>query len=115
MNSAPDCIFCKIVNGEIPADILFRSGEVLAFRDIAAQAPTHAIIIPIEHHENSAELAGQSPTLLAALFEAAAQIAQRENLDGYRTVFNTGASAGQSVFHVHMHLLGGRPFAWPPG
>lgn len=110
-----DCLFCRIITGEIPTDFLFRSENVLAFNDINPQAPTHVLIIPTLHVENAAALAQISPTITAELFFAAAQIASDRGLAGYRNVFNTGAEAGQSVFHAHLHLLGGRSLAWPPG
>jgi histidine triad (HIT) family protein len=111
----PDCLFCKIIEGEIPATIVHRNESVVAFRDIMPQAPTHVVIVPTVHVENAAGLARMSPVITAALFVAADEIAKAEGLDGYRAVFNTGASVGQSVFHAHLHLLGGRFFAWPPG
>lgn len=111
----PNCLFCKIIDGQIPADIIFRSENVVAFRDIAPQAPTHVLLVPTIHVENATALAQISPVIIAALCAAAGEIALAEGLDGYRTVFNTGASAGQSVFHAHLHLLGGRSFTWPPG
>jgi histidine triad (HIT) family protein len=111
----PDCIFCKIIEGQIPADIVFRNDNVVAFNDLNPQAPTHVLIIPTLHTENAASLAKISATITAALFTAAAEIAAERTLTGYRTVFNTGADAGQSVFHAHLHLLGGRGLAWPPG
>jgi histidine triad (HIT) family protein len=111
----PQCLFCKIIEGEIPADIVFRNENVVAFNDINPQAPTHVLVIPTLHTENAAGLAKNSGTITAALFTAAAEIAEQRGLGGYRTVFNTGAEAGQSVFHAHMHLLGGRELAWPPG
>ena len=85
----PTCLFCKIIEGDIPADIVFRNENVVAFNDIAPQAPTHVLM--------------------------AEQLSNERGLSGYRTIFNTGAAAGQSVFHAHMHLLGGRALAWPPG
>lgn len=109
------CIFCKIVAKEIPADIVFETINVVAFNDITPQAPTHVLVIPKWHHENAAELAALAPTTLAELFTVADQIAKERGLDGYRLAFNTGESAGQTVFHAHLHLLGGRPFGWPPG
>ena len=115
MAISPDCLFCKIIEGEIPAEIIYRNDNVVAFRDISPQAPTHVVIVPTVHSENAAALAQMSPVITAALLVAAGEIAKAEELDGYRTVFNTGASVGQSVFHVHLHLLGGRFFAWPPG
>jgi histidine triad (HIT) family protein len=111
----PTCLFCKIIEGEIPADIVFRNENVVAFNDIAPQAPTHILIIPTLHVENGAELAKASPTITAELFKVAEQLSSERGLGGYRTLFNTGAEAGQSVFHAHMHLLGGRALAWPPG
>ena len=111
----PQCLFCKIIEGEIPADIVFRNENVVAFNDINPQATTHVLLIPTVHTENAAGLAKISGTITAALFTAAAEIAEQHRLKGYRTVFNTGAEAGQSVFHAHMHLLGGRGLAWPPG
>ena len=111
----PDCLFCKIIEGDIPADIVYRNENVVAFRDISPKAPTHVLIIPTVHVENVAGLAKMSSVITASLFNAAGEIASTEGLEGYRTVFNTGASAGQSVFHAHMHLLGGLPLTWPPG
>ena len=111
----PQCLFCKIIEGDIPADIVFRNENVVAFNDINPQAPTHVLVIPTVHTENAAGLAKISATITAALFTAAAELAEERGLKGYRTVFNTGAEAGQSVFHAHMHLLGGRELAWPPG
>ena len=111
----PTCLFCKIIEGDIPADIVFRNENVVAFNDIAPQAPTHGLIIPTLHVENGGELAKSSPTITAELFKVAEQLSNERGLSGYRTVFNTGADAGQSVFHAHMHLLGGRALAWPPG
>ena len=109
------CLFCKIIAGEIPAEIKFQDEQVIAFADINPQAPVHFLIIPKSHVENAAVLAAQSPAALSALFAAADHLAGSEGLTGYRTVFNTGADAGQSVFHAHLHLLGGRGLAWPPG
>jgi histidine triad (HIT) family protein len=111
----PNCLFCKIIEGEIPAEIVFRNENVVAFNDLNPQAPTHVLLIPTVHTENAAVLARMSGTITAALFIAAAEVAEQRGLTGYRTVFNTGIEAGQSVFHAHMHLLGGRGLAWPPG
>ena len=110
-----NCVFCKIIEGEIPAEIVFRNENVVAFNDLNPQAPTHVLFVPTLHTENAAGVARNSPTITAALFLAADQIAQDRGLEGYRTVFNTGEAAGQSVFHAHLHLLGGRSMAWPPG
>ena len=115
MELKDDCIFCKIITGEIPAEIVFRSENVVAFNDLNPQAPTHVLLVPTIHTENAAGLAKISATITAALFSAADEIATERALTGYRTVFNTGESAGQSVFHAHLHLLGGRGLAWPPG
>ena len=94
---------------------MYRNENVLAFRDLNPQAPTHVLIVPTLHVKNVGELAKVSAVMAAALLAAAAQIANDEGLDGYRTLFNTGESAGQSVFHAHLHLLGGRTLHWPPG
>lgn len=104
-----------MASGEIPVDFVFESSNVFAINDISPQAPTHVLIIPKAHHENAAELSANAPDVLSEMHGAAAKIAADLKLDGYRSVFNTGASAGQSVFHAHLHILGGRPFAWPPG
>ncbi len=109
------CIFCKIANGEIATNYLYESEQVLAFNDLAPQAPTHILVIPRAHYENAAELAAADSATMSELFAAGRGLAAKLDLDGYRITFNTGANAGQSVFHAHMHLLGGRPFAWPPG
>ena len=101
--------------GEIPVEFVFESPSVFAIKDISPQAPTHILIIPKSHYENAGELAANDPAVLSQMHAAAAQIAEDLGLAGYRSVFNTGASAGQSVFHAHLHILGGRPFAWPPG
>ena len=111
----PDCIFCKIIEEQIPADIVLRNENVVAFNDLNPQAPTHVLLVPTVHTENAAGLAKISGTITASLFSAADEIAKERVLTGYRTVFNTGESAGQSVFHAHLHLLGGRVLAWPPG
>ena len=109
------CLFCKIIAGEIPAEIKFQDEQVIAFSDINPQAPVHLLVVPKLHVENAAELAAKSPAALSALFSTADHLAKVEGLTGYRTIFNTGANAGQSVFHAHLHLLGGRGLAWPPG
>jgi histidine triad (HIT) family protein len=113
----PDCLFCKIVAGEIPGQIVVRTDRVVAFRDIDPQAPTHVLIVPVDHRPNIAATAAADPTLVSDLFTMAARIAREEGVaeNGYRLVSNTGAGAQQSVFHTHLHLLGGRSFTWPPG
>lgn len=111
-----DCLFCRIVAGDIPADIVLRTDEVVAFRDIAPQAPVHVLVIPVDHHANMADLSATDPALASTLLQGVAQVAEQEGLAGqYRVVFNTGAQSGQSVFHVHAHVLGGRDMTWPPG
>lgn len=113
--SDPDCLFCKIVTGDVPADVVHETETTLAFRDIGPVAPTHVLVIPRNHHENAAALAKAEPETYVALARAAQEIAEVEQLDGYRLVFNTGASAHQTVFHAHLHVLGGRAMTWPPG
>ncbi|GAA1712022.1 histidine triad nucleotide-binding protein [Fodinicola feengrottensis] len=111
-----DCLFCRIVAGEIPATVVRDEARTLAFRDVNPQAPTHVLVIPKRHLPNAAAVLADDPTLLADLFAGAVEVAASEGLgDGYRLVFNTGESAGQTVFHAHLHLLGGRGFQWPPG
>jgi histidine triad (HIT) family protein len=112
-----DCLFCKIVSGDVPAKVVRDSERVLAFRDINPQAPTHVLVIPKDHHPTAAELAAADPELLAEVLGEAHRVAVDEGVDGtgYRIVFNTGAQAGQTVFHVHAHVLGGRGLNWPPG
>ena len=111
-----DCLFCRIVAGEIPADVVLRTNDVVAFRDINPQAPVHVLVIHVEHHVNIADLSANAPDLTAKVLDAAAVVAEQEGLgDQFRLVFNTGAEVGQSVFHVHGHVLGGRDFTWPPG
>lgn len=113
----PDCLFCKIVHGDIPATIVIRTDRVVAFRDIDPQAPTHILVIPVDHAPNLAATAAADPQLAGELFTTAARIAADEGIaeSGYRLVANTGAGAQQTVFHTHVHLLGGRSFTWPPG
>jgi histidine triad (HIT) family protein len=111
-----DCLFCKIARKEIPAKIVYEDDEIFAFEDISPQAPTHILICPRKHFASLNDAAGEDQTLIGKLHLVAAQIARERNLlDGYRTVINNGRGAGQSVFHLHLHLLGGRSFRWPPG
>ena len=111
-----DCLFCKIVAGDIDADVVHESDSTVAFRDLNPQAPTHVLVIPRSHHPDAASLAAGEPETVVGLFDAAAAIAASEGLgEGYRLVFNTGGRAGQTVFHAHLHLLGGRDMTWPPG
>lgn len=113
----PDCIFCNIAAGEMDADLVHEGEEVVAFRDINPQAPTHIQIIPRRHVAHIADFdPGEDLSWLSELFEVATMLAEREGLDdGFRLVINNGAKAGQSVLHVHLHLLGGRGLGWPPG
>jgi len=115
--SEADCLFCKIATGEIPAEIVKEGDDWVAFRDISPQAPTHVLIIPREHIATLNDAGDDKAGLLGRLFLAAKEIAAEEGVaeDGYRTVFNCNAGAGQSVFHIHVHLLGGRAMGWPPG
>lgn len=112
-----DCLFCKIVAGEIPATVVHQTPTTVAFRDINPQSPTHVVVVSKAHHRDAAALAAADPALAGELLLAAAAVAGQEGITetGYRLVFNTGAGAGQSVFHVHCHVLGGRPLSWPPG
>ena len=110
-----DCLFCRIVRGEIPAKLVAQTGACVAFRDINPQAPTHILVVPREHVPSLNE--ARDPEILGRMALLAAEIARDEGIAerGYRTVINTNAEAGQTVFHIHLHLLGGRRFGWPPG
>jgi histidine triad (HIT) family protein len=117
-----DCLFCRMVAGEIPADVVHETDRVLAFRDINPQAPTHVLVVPREHHATLGALTAADPALAAELVGAAHAVAVQEGLvtvdgaePGYRLVANTGPQAGQTVHHVHLHVLGGRGLSWPPG
>ena len=112
-----ECLFCAIVAGDIPSTEVLETDRILAFRDINPQAPVHVLVIPREHHANVAELAAAEAGLLADLIAHAHEVAEAEGIadGGYRVVFNTGPQAGQTVGHVHAHVLGGRPMLWPPG
>jgi histidine triad (HIT) family protein len=113
----PECLFCGIAAGQIPATIVAEGKRTLAFRDITPQAPTHVLVIPRDHFPDVAALAGAGDGLLDELISQVHEVAVAEGIDatGYRIVFNTGADAGQSVGHVHAHLLGGRSMTWPAG
>ncbi len=111
-----DCLFCAMVAGEVQPDTVLETETVLAFRDINPQAPTHVLVIPKVHQPSLAALAEHEPAAAIDLVNAVAAVAEQEGLgEGYRLVFNTGAAAQQTVFHVHGHVLGGRPMQWPPG
>jgi histidine triad (HIT) family protein len=115
-DAAADCLFCRIVRGELPADVVHRDDRVVCFRDINPQAPTHVLAIPVAHVASVDDIGPDDADLLAALFAALRRIAASNGLaDGYRVVTNVGPAAGQSVAHLHLHLLGGRHFGWPPG
>ena len=112
-----ECLFCAIVAGEIPATKVLETDLILAFRDINPQAPTHVLVVPKAHYPDVAALAAADAALLGEVIDAARQVAADEGVAeaGYRVVFNTGAEAGQTVPHVHAHVLGGRSLGWPPG
>ena len=110
-----DCLFCKIVAGDIPGEVVHTTERTMAFRDVNPQAPLHVRVVPRDHYDNAAALATGDPESSAELLRTAAAVATAEGYDDYRLVFNTGAGAGQVVFHTHLHLLAGRSFDWPPG
>jgi histidine triad (HIT) family protein len=112
-----DCLFCKMVSGEIQPNVIFENEDVLAFRDINPQAPTHALIIPKKHISSINHIEREDEELIGKLYSAAQSIAADEGFadSGYRVVMNCGEDAGQTVFHIHLHILGGRQLSWPPG
>ena len=110
-----NCLFCKIIAGEVPATMVYRGIDIVAFRDIHPQAPTHILVVPIKHIESVAAMQPGDVDLIGRLISTAKDIAHNEGLAGFRLVVNTGREAGQSVFHLHVHILGGRPMHWPPG
>lgn len=111
------CLFCNIVAGEIPAEIVTSDDDVVAFRDINPQAPTHVLVVPRDHYATAAEAGAADRGVMDAIARMAGRVAELDGVadDGYRLVFNTGSGAGQQVFHVHGHVLGGRALTWPPG
>jgi len=115
--SEADCLFCRVIAGEIPADFVRRDEQSVVIRDINPQAPTHLLVIPVEHIESLDDASQKDEALLGNLLRTAARVANAAGLTegGYRTVINNGAGAGQSVFHLHVHVLGGRAMNWPPG
>lgn len=115
MTRIADCLFCRFASGEIPVEKVAENSSVIAINDINPVAPTHILLIPREHYENAGSVAIEAPATLTEIFSLAREIAEARGLSGYRTVFNTGASAGQSVFHAHLHLIAGRDLSWPPG
>lgn len=112
---AQDCLFCKIVGGDIPADVVSETEHTIAFRDVDPQAPTHVLVIPRRHEPDIGSLAAADPDAALALLAEARAIAETQDNGSYRLVFNTGADAHQTVFHCHGHVLAGRPLGWPPG
>ena len=112
-----DCLFCRIVAGSIPAQVVHRDDSVVAFRDVNPQAPLHVLIVPTKHIATVNDLTAEDDALIGSMFRRAAAIAAEHGYAerGYRTVFNTNRDAGQTVFHVHLHLLAGRGLRWPPG
>jgi histidine triad (HIT) family protein len=112
---AADCLFCRIVAGDIAGDIVHVTERTVAFRDVNPQAPTHVLVVPRDHYPNAAALAAGDPQASAELLSTAAAVAAAEGHADYRLVFNTGPSSGQTVFHTHLHLLAGRAMTWPPG
>ena len=112
-----DCIFCKIVAGDIPANKVYEDDDILGFRDLNPQAPTHVLFIPKRHIATLNDLQSQDAELIGRLFLAARQVAAEEGIaeSGYRTLFNCNREGGQEVYHLHLHLLGGRQMTWPPG
>jgi len=112
-----DCLFCKINNGEIPAEILYQDDDVTAFRDISAQAPTHFLVIPKKHVSTINDFENSDASLIGKMYLTAQNICAKEGVSdsGFRTVMNCNSDGGQTVFHVHLHVLGGRAMSWPPG
>ena len=110
-----DCLFCQIAAGDIPAEVVFSDAEVLAFADISPMAPTHLVVIPRVHYATVSDLSSEHPILAGRILDVMSQLGDERAPDGYRLVFNTGPDAGQSVQHVHGHVLAGRHLGWPPG
>ncbi|HEY5026090.1 MAG TPA: histidine triad nucleotide-binding protein [Acidimicrobiales bacterium] len=117
MTDTADCLFCRIVAGEIPADIVHRSDHAVAFRDLNPQAPVHVLVVPRRHIDHAGVLEPGDADALSGVFQAALEVAESEGIAerGYRLVFNVGEDASNSVPHLHLHVLGGRRLAWPPG
>jgi histidine triad (HIT) family protein len=117
MSKDPECIFCKIADGQIPASVIYQNEQVTAFRDINPQMPLHVLVVPNEHVANTEALEPEYDALVGAVVRAAREIARQEGVSarGYRLVFNTGPDANNTVPHLHMHMLGGRAMSWPPG
>jgi len=110
-----DCLFCKIVSGEVPGDVVHTTERTVAFRDVNPQAPLHVLVVPRDHYPNAAAVAAGDPAASTEMVQTAAAAAPAEGYDSYRLVYNTGADAHQTVFHAHLHVLAGRSMTWPPG
>ena len=110
-----DCLFCKIASGEIPAEKLYEDEDLLAFRDISPQAPIHFLVIPKKHIQGPADVENDDEAIIGKMMRQGAALAKENKIEDFRLVFNNGAKAGQTVFHIHMHVLGGRDMLWPPG
>jgi len=110
-----NCLFCKISKGEIPSDKLYEDDEIFVFRDIAPQAPVHFLVIPKKHINGPSSLAPEDEPLIGKMMRIGNEVAKKEGVEQYRVVFNNGEQAGQTVFHIHMHIFGGRSMTWPPG
>jgi histidine triad (HIT) family protein len=116
VESNVDCLFCKIIAGQIPSKLVYQDDRIYAFADIRAQAPTHLLVLPRKHIRSLAEIDGDDESLLGHLLAVSAEIARKAGLEnGYRVVINTGDDGGQTVDHLHLHVLGGRSMHWPPG
>ncbi|PIV17852.1 MAG: histidine triad nucleotide-binding protein [Elusimicrobia bacterium CG03_land_8_20_14_0_80_50_18] len=115
MKEEKECLFCAIASGSVKADIVYRDGETLAFRDVDPKAPDHVLIIPLKHIGSLGEMPDEDSPLMGKIIVTAKKVARKLSLESYRLVINNGKDAGQSVFHLHAHLLGGRLFGWPPG
>lgn len=112
-----DCLFCKIITGEIPTEIIYQDNEIIAFNDIEPQAPTHILVIPKQHISTINDIKSEEAALIGKLYLTVQQLAKEHNINepGYRTVMNCNSDGGQAVYHIHLHLLGGRKLKWPPG
>ena len=113
--SEENCLFCKIISGKIPGEFVHQDDQCVVLRDINPQAPTHMLVIPRDHIESLDDASQKDEALLGHLLRIGARVANEQERESYRTVINTGAEAGQSVFHLHVHILAGRPMNWPPG
>ncbi|MEA2081377.1 MAG: histidine triad nucleotide-binding protein [Elusimicrobiota bacterium] len=115
MEEEKECLFCAIASGDVKADVVYRDSDTVAFRDLDPKAPDHVLIIPLKHISSLGDTTDEDTPLMGKLINTARKVAEKLSLESYRLVINNGADAGQSVFHLHAHLLGGRLFGWPPG